>query len=467
MRGVGLFERLGHVEAVHPGIIGSARSVDYNRGRMTWLWGGLAAIALLWPDRISGPLDGIPLDRAAEAIFVGAILPALWALHPQFLRNSFARGCIVLLVVWKACASMVFVQDGWCVRFEPARPFAKDASGAPHAWDLRADWRAPEPVCSAVMTRSYHDLHEFPVWFFNLPPPSDSWPLPEDRPPGATVAMRIRGFLHARDAGRLHFDTDASMRVSAQIDGRPVGDEAQVAPGLHIVAIDADLTGEQWRLMPLWNGEELWGRVTTTVEYPSRFNLLARPWVRWIPLVIASALLLAWLVFALLWVGDLAVLAWAAGASLVIGSLIAIDRVDLARWAIAALAGAVLIPVPPRLRNLRGAFVMVGIPWMTFVLVSSAPAIGRWVLYSVGDDHWMFQRFAYRIVMQGYWLEGGSETFWFQAFIAGSSAFYTPCSAIRASGNECGTVLVCSQAACSVFGLRGRSPVSAGASPQR
>jgi hypothetical protein len=266
------------------------------------------------------------------------------------------------------------------------------------------------------MTRSYHDLHEFPVWFFNLPPPSDSWPLPEDRPPGATVAMRIRGFLHARDAGRLQFDTDASMRVSAQIDGRPVGGEAQVAPGLHIVAIDADLTGEQWRLMPLWNGEELWGRVTTTVEYPSRFNLLARPWVRWIPLVAASALLLVWLVAALLWVGDSAVLAWAAGASLVIGSLIAIDRVDLARWAIAALAGAVLIPVPPRLRNLRGAFVMVGVPWMTFVLVSSAPAIGRWVLYRVGDDHWMFQRFAYRIVMQGYWLEGGSETFWFQAF---------------------------------------------------
>src|SRR5260221_3366877 len=27
----------------------------------------------------------------------------------------------------------------------------------------------------------------------------------------------------------------------------------------------------------------------------------------------------------------------------------------------------------------------------------------------------MYQRFAYRIVLQGYWLEGGSPTFWFQA----------------------------------------------------
>ena len=128
------------------------------------------------------------------------------------------------------------------------------------------------------------------------------------------------------------------------------------------------------------------------------------------------ALLCGWLAAAVLWVGDAAVLAWAAGASLVIGALVANGRVELARWAIAALAGAVLVPVPARLRNLRGALVMVGVPWMTFVVASSAPAIGKWILYNVGSDHWMFQRYAYRIVMQGYWLEGGSETFWFQAF---------------------------------------------------
>src|SRR5207249_1034622 len=35
-------------------------------------------------------------------------------------------------------------------------------------------------------------------------------------------------------------------------------------------------------------------------------------------------------------------------------------------------------------------------------------------LYQWGHDYWMFQRYAYRIVMLGYWLEGGSPTFWFQ-----------------------------------------------------
>lgn len=34
----------------------------------------------------------------------------------------------------------------------------------------------------------------------------------------------------------------------------------------------------------------------------------------------------------------------------------------------------------------------------------------------MGHDYWGYQRFAYRIVMQGYWLEGGSETFYFQPF---------------------------------------------------
>jgi hypothetical protein len=383
---------------------------------MNWLWGALAAVALLWPDRISGPLDGVPLDRVAEAIVVGAIFPALCALHPRFLATSFARLSIAFLLVWKICSATMFVQDGWCVRFDPARPYAKDAAGAPHSWDLRADWRTADPACSAVMTRSYHDLDEFPVWFFNLPPPSDSWPTPEDRPPGATVGLSIRGFLHARDRGYFQLDTDPSMRVFAQIDGRPVDAGTAIAPGLHIVAIDGTLTGGGWRLVPRWNGQELWDQTTTTVAYPSRFDLLVRPWIAWIPVIAASALLLAWLSSAVASIGDAAVLAWAAGASLVVGWLIAIGRIDIARWIIAGLSAGVLIHVPPRLRTLRGAFILVGVPWMTFVVASSVPDIGRWILRDVGSDHWMFQRFSYRIVMQGYWLEGGSETFWFQGF---------------------------------------------------
>jgi hypothetical protein len=138
--------------------------------------------------------------------------------------------------------------------------------------------------------------------------------------------------------------------------------------------------------------------------------------MRWIPTLAAVALLALWSASALAEIGSVTVLAWTAGASILIGLLVQTDRVWLARWALAALAAAVLVPVPPRLRTLRGAFAMIGVPWITFVLVSSASAIGRFIIYDFGHDYWMYQRFAYRIVLQGYWLEGGSIVFYFQPF---------------------------------------------------
>ena len=380
------------------------------------LWGLLAAGALLWPDRISGPFDGVPLDRIAEAVLLAGVLPALWYFHPGFLRTSRARACILLLVVWKVCSALLFVQDGWCMRFEPARPFARDATGAPHAWDMRADWRSPDPACSAIMTRSYEDLPDFPAWFFNLPPPNDSWPIPADRPPGATVAMRVHGFMSAPEAGVLQIDTGPDVSASVSVDGVALRGPSPISRGVHFVAIDAVLTGDRWALVPRWNGQEIWSRVTTTVRRPSPFDLAMRPWTRWIPAIAALTLLGLWVTSAVAAIGGGTVLAWTIGASLLIAWLVQTDRVWLARWAIAGLVAAAVVPVPPRLRTLRGAFAMIGIPWMTFVLACSSSAIGRFVIYESGHDYWMYQRFAYRIVMQGYWLEGGSIVFYFQAF---------------------------------------------------
>ena len=160
----------------------------------------------------------------------------------------------------------------------------------------------------------------------------------------------------------------------------------------------------------------MWSRVITTVRRPTSIDLAVRPWIRWIPTIAALALLALWLASAIAEIGSAGVLVWTLAASALIGGLVQTDRVWLARWALAGLAAAVFVPVPPRLRNLRGAFAMIGIPWMTFVLVCSAPLIGRFILYEFGHDYWMYQRYAYRIVMQGYWLEGGSTAFYFQAF---------------------------------------------------
>jgi hypothetical protein len=386
---------------------------------MTWLWGLTAAAALLWPDRISGPFDGVPLDGVAEAALIGLIFPALWWFHPRFLKTPRARACVVVLVAWKICSTLLFVQDGWCVTFEPVRPFAKDAGRVPHAWDLRADWRAPDPACSAIMTRSYTQLSEFPAWFFNLPPPNDSWPVPADRPPAATVAMRIRGYLSPRSAGVVQFEGAPGVGGWASVDGQRltgISPAASVGPGTHSIVIDAVLTGDEWALVSRWNGPDLWRRATATVRRPSRIDLVARPWIRWVPTLAVLLLFSLWAASAIAGIGGTAALAWIAGMSALIGSLTYFGHPVLSAWAIAALAAAVLVPVPPRLRNFSGACALIGIPWLAFVLAGGIPAIGRFTLYTSGDDYWMYQRFGYRIVMQGYWLEGGSPVFYFQPF---------------------------------------------------
>jgi hypothetical protein len=386
------------------------------------IWGLLAAAALLWPARLGGPLDGVPLDQPLEAVLIGLVVPALWWFHPRFLTTTFARGCVLALFAWKALTAVVLVQDGLCIRFMPAAPLVKDAAGVvPHSWDLRADWRAPVPSCSAIMTRQYSRLSEFPAWFFNLPPPNDSWPGPRDRPPGAATGMTASGFLRAPAAGRLSISTGADMSAAVHLDdeaslGYARSTGLRLTPGVHRILIDAALTGDQWQFVALWNGTDVWSRSMATVERPSRIDLAVRPWGKWITVVLVIALTLAWLVSAVARIRDAGVLLWTVGAASVIGLLAALGHDVLARGSLVALLGATLVNVPTRLKNNLGAFALVGVPWLTLVAVVSAPTVGRFRLYEVGNDYWAFQRFAYRIVMQGYWLEGGSPTFWFQPF---------------------------------------------------
>src|SRR5256885_13287334 len=66
-------------------------------------------------------------DTATTEIYTLSLhdaLPIFWVFHPRFLKTFFARACIVALVAWKALSAAAFVQDGWCVRLEPVRPFA-------------------------------------------------------------------------------------------------------------------------------------------------------------------------------------------------------------------------------------------------------------------------------------------------------------------------------------------------------
>src|SRR4030095_15086160 len=121
------------------------------------MWGLLAVVALLWPARTVGLLDGLPLAHTiANAVLLGVVLPTLLWFHPRFLRTPLVRVAVVALLALKAFGAATITPDGWCVRFEPQRPLVKDATSiVPHTWDVRAAWLSDEAAGSPIVRRAY------------------------------------------------------------------------------------------------------------------------------------------------------------------------------------------------------------------------------------------------------------------------------------------------------------------------
>lgn len=383
-------------------------------------WAAVCAAVLLWPAPIDTPLGGAPLESRWAAILIGLTLPLLWCLQPAFLRTRPAIVIIVLIGAWKTATTATTVRDGWCLRVDALHPITLAGTRVPHAWDVRADWRTLVPACSAIMTRGYARIEEFPIWFFNLPPASDQPPGAFDRPPGARVAMTIDGFFVAPSDGSFGVRVGPGMRVRGTVDGVPLADsETALGPlalraGPHEVRMAGELTGERWRLEPRWNGDAADRRTIMTLARPSQADVWLRRYLRHTTTALAAILVGLWLIAVVAHVRSTSALAWTACASSLAFLVGAIAPAAGARWAALALSGAIVIPLPARLRNTTGVLLTIGTPWMMLAAARGLPVIGTTTLYTPGDDFWMFQRYAYRIFMEGFWLEGGQPTFWFQ-----------------------------------------------------
>jgi hypothetical protein len=388
----------------------------------TALWAVAAAVAALWPGRLAGPLDGAPLDGPLEALVIGVMLPWLLISNARILRRPAARALIVALLAWKAVTGAALTQDGWCVRFTSPTPLYLDDVLVPHSWDVRADWRAEVPRCSAVMTESYPVLERFPVWFYNLPPANYRDPVRAgDRPPGAVLRMDLEGFLQTRKAGALQIIAGEDVALGGTVDGQAVSHEAisagiSLGAGSHQARITGALRNTHWSLDPRWDGRPLWTAAVATVDPPSAVDLWFRPWGRFVPalLVLSIALLGVFDLFHRLQSVIAVASAVALAATFAVAASLGREPVTRALPAISMLAAAVILP--RRLQNLRGFSLFVALPFLAIFMVLGAAQAGIFTWFSAGDDWWMFQRFAYRIYMQGFWLQGGEATFWFQPF---------------------------------------------------
>ena len=369
------------------------------------MWGVLLILAVLWPGRLIGPLDGAPLDAPMEAVCVVALAVA-WFLAPAFLRTRGARALVGGLLVWKIAGWFLLTQTGLC------GSFLASVDGTPQpqpGWDVRALW-TPRAGCTAVMARPYREFEEFPSWAINMLPESG-------RPPAGSFALDVKGTVQTSRAATLTLTTDLDSSVSADVDGHMIDAVrgALLDAGVHDVKLHADLHGVHWRFIPALDGRNLFDQADSFVTRSTRLDRLVRGWGRWVSPVLVCVLLVMWTIFALrslqLPLGASAWTVAAAGIAFAIGSSI---EPPPARFSMLLLFGAVALPVKDGRSMLRMAFLMLAVPWLAFFLGRSLHDVGRLTIYTSGDDWWTFQRHAYEVFIKGVWFEGGEKTFWNQ-----------------------------------------------------
>ncbi len=360
------------------------------------MWIAVLVFALLWPTHGISALDGVPLDRWFEALLIGAVVPTLWWLHPEFGRHVVVKFATVLLLVLKVADAMLLTQQGWCVRFETA-PLYDDGPTVQTSWDARADWRSTTPQCSAIMARSYGSFTRFPVWFLNLQ---------DTRPPRVPVRVIVDGYVRTRGPGSLAFG----------LRGTTAGPAAQtLSPGVSHVHFDGVFHGSDWALVPRWNGRDVFSALPTTRSFPTAADRVLGGILPAAISALALSLIALWFVDAMVAIHpSVSMLTWMVVAAAVCAVAGAVDFDRFGRLTVGLLLVTVALPIPARLRNVRGAFLLLGVPWLALLIAGCLSHAGRITMYSVGDDWTTFQRFAHRIYVQGYWLEGGERGFWQQ-----------------------------------------------------
>jgi hypothetical protein len=383
--------------------------------RSTVMWTLLAAAALLWPARMIGALDGIPLDGRLDAMVIGLAVPALWWLDRGFLARRFARTLIVALLGWKVLLAVAAVPHGLCARFTTSAPFAGEVQTIPieephgilRSWDVRADWRAAQPSCTAVVDRAYGDAASFPAWFVNL--------IDFIKPGARQITLDLTGYVRAREPGTFALQVGSDMQIEGTLGGVALAvrsDRAEVplAPGVHHLVARSSMTGQHWKLVPLWNGGNAWSDLELTTAPPSWFDRLLWPIAGTVTVALVVLLVGGWSASAFAQF-DRRVVGWSAAASIAAIVLAGSSRFD--RLGGALLLGAILVPVARSARRLNTAFVLLGVPWLVFFAAQQAAQIGRMTAYSA-DDWLTYQVAGYRIFMNGFWLEAGSRVFDYQ-----------------------------------------------------
>lgn len=390
------------------------------------LWTAALALAVLWPSPVLSMFDGLPLDGTAEAIALGVALPVCWIVRRQFLDRRLVRMAIVLLLAVKIAGAVFLTQQGLCARFSTAAPFHAEVltipidepDGALRSWDVRADWRAARPRCTAIVDRSYASLGAFPVWFLNITDVVSGLDTHRADAMPRHIVMDVRGAVRVAEAGSLGIALGRDMTLSGRIGQAAVSSSAgapvtvSLDAGVHDIALQAQLSGDAWRLVPTWNGRDAFGAAALTIDRPRPIDRWLAPAVGFVTAATVLALLAGWAASVLFaYRASPLLIGWAAAASAVLVGAVVIGRFD--RFALVVLLAAPFVPLARQHRSWRGAMLLVGVPWLAFFAARSVGQAGHISAYSI-DDWLAYQVAGYRIFMNGFWLEAGNKAFDYQ-----------------------------------------------------
>jgi hypothetical protein len=343
---------------------------------------------------------------------IGLALPSLWWLTRRQPLPPVSRIAIVALLVWKA-GSAAAGQQGLCFHAQAPAPLdgtamtmrVQEPAGVLRSWDLRADVWAEPPACTAILGRAMPETRDFPAWFVNI----------TDQMLGRRAfTLAIDGYLSTRHGGVLVLGETGDTIASGTIGGLPVAEAIRLGPGAHPVHLTLRVTGEDMRFDPRLDGDSLWRAATLTVAAPSTLDRLLAPWA-WLVAPVLCLLLAGGLVATVVrGLGVTTVMgAWMAAAS---AAAIVLAQPWAGLWSRAAgllMLAAATVPVRTRLRNLNGAFLLIGVPWLAFFAARSFDQIGRFSIFST-DDWLAYQVAGYRIFLNGFWIEGGTLAFDYQ-----------------------------------------------------
>lgn len=353
----------------------------FLQSRVVWFLVLLAAV--LWPSRFIGPLDGAPLDRPLEAIVLGLALPWVFWLGRSASATRTFRISVLALLAWKVLTPAIATQQGLCASVRAPQPlkgtaFAmriEEPHGALRSWDLRADLWDEDPRCTAIITRPLLTSTEFPAWFVNI----------------TDQMLRNRAL---------------TMRISGV---------ATTASGSTPIEVAIPLDQEPWQFNPHVDGAATIDDALITVSEPSAIDRALAPW--------------AWAVtpllcIPLLWsLGREAIrplfdaprsIVWVALGSAIAVVLASSSLTGLQRTVGVLAIGALMVNIPSSRVRFEHAVWLIGAPWLAFFAALSLGSIGRLSPYSM-DDWLAYQIAGYRIFMNGYWIEGGTTAFDYQA----------------------------------------------------